>query len=66
MANFHSRFEGGTEAKQTRKYEFLKVDFVVKHVHIVEFVHISRFVKFKPKKIRGQIFFKQEKMQQVE
>ena len=47
------------------KHEFVKVDFVLKKSPLFDFVYVSAVVEFNPTKVRGRIFSKKGRMQQV-
>ena len=66
VVDSHTRIEVGLQGEQTRKHEFVKVDFVLKKSPLVDYVHVERFVEFNPTKIRGRMFSKKGRMQQVE
>jgi hypothetical protein len=51
--------------QQASKCGFVKVDFVLEKSPTLEYVHVSRFVEFNPTKIRGRVFAKKGKMQQI-
>ena len=60
VANVHASVEDDSILEPTKKHDFVRTtDFV-------EFVHVSTFVEFNPTKIRGRIFSKKGRIQQVE
>ena len=61
----HSRYEIGLQVVQTRKHEFVKVDFVPEKSPLADYVHVERFVELNPTKLRGRIFTQKGKVQQV-
>ena len=60
-----TRLEVGLLVEQTGEHEYVKVDFVLEKLPTLEHGHLSRVVEFKPTKIRGRIFTKNGKVQQV-
>ena len=62
----HSKCEDNLQVVQTRKHEFVKVDFVLEKSPLRNYVHMDRFVEFNPTKIRGRSFSKKGRMQQVD
>jgi hypothetical protein len=53
------------QVAEASKCRFVKVDFVLEKSPTLEYVHVSRFVEFNPTKIRGRVFSKRGKMQQI-
>ena len=66
VVNYPSSLRPSSHVVQATEEKFVHIDRVVKQTHFVEFVHVSRFVEVHPTKIRGRIFSKKGKMQQVE
>ena len=72
VVNYPSSLRPTSHVVQATEGKFVHIDHVVhidhddKQTHFVEFVHVSRFVEVHPTKIRGRIFSKKGKMQQVE
>ena len=58
LVDYHPRLEVGIQVEQTKKHEFIKVDFVLEKSPLMDYVHVERFMEFNPTKIRGRIFSK--------
>ncbi|XP_057532227.1 uncharacterized protein LOC130810257 [Amaranthus tricolor] len=66
VVDSHPRLEVGLHVEQTKKHEFVKVDFVLKKSPLVDYVRVERFVEFNPTKIRCRIFSKKGRMIQID
>ena len=66
VVHSHPRLEVDLQVEQPRRLKFVKVDFVLEKSLLVDYVHVVRFVEFNPTKIRGRIFSKKGRMQQVD
>ena len=66
LVDYHPRLEVGIQVEQTKKHEFIKVDFVLEKSPLMDYVHVERFVEFNPTKIRGRIFSKKGRMMRIQ